>query len=308
MGHHRGMDAGDTELGSLSLEPGDAAWSLEPAAVLAAMASDAENGLNQASVSRRVERFGKNEIAVSAETPVWKRVLAQFSDPLVLLLLVAIVVSVIAWLVDGATDTPIDAIVIAAIVILNAALGFWQESKALDAVAALRAMTAAHTTVRRDGRLISIPNSDLVPGDIMVLEEGGAVGADARLLDVADRTNMVFRGTAVTRGNGTAVVVATAMDTQIGRIASLIDQASEEPTPLEREIQWLGKMLGIVVVEVPIRGAAQQVTFECRIPVMEVVAEEGTEVTVVAIPPAGTIDRRDEHRVAVEAIEHGLTR
>ena len=272
------MDVGGTELGALGLETVDAAWSLEPAAVLAAMASDAENGLNQASVSRRVERFGKNEIAVSAEVPVWKRVLAQFRDPLVLLLLVAIVVSVIAWLVDGATDTPIDAIVIAAIVVLNAALGFWQESKALDAVAALRAMTAAHTTVRRDGRLISIPNSDLVPGDIMVLEEGGAVGADARLLDVADlqlseapltgestavekvadildvdteladRTNMVFRGTAVTRGNGTAVVVATAMDTQIGRIASLIDQASEEPTPLEREIQWLGKMLGIVVV------------------------------------------------------------
>ncbi len=260
------------------LAPIDAPWSLHPADVLDAMASDAEAGLSEASVQRRVERFGVNELAVGAETPAWKRVLAQFRDPLVLLLLVAIVVSLIAWFIDGAGELPIDAIVIAVIVLANAGLGYWQESKALDAVAALRAMTAAHTTVLRVGRMTSIPNADLVPGDIVVLEEGGAIGADARLLDVAnlqvseapltgestvvdkspgtldvdtelaDRTNMVFRGTAVTSGHGTAVVVATAMDTQIGRIASLIEQAGEEPTPLEREIQWLGKMLGIVVV------------------------------------------------------------
>jgi magnesium-transporting ATPase (P-type) len=256
----------------------EAAWSLDGMAVVDAMASDAESGLGDDAVRERRARFGPNEISSSAAVPAWKRVVAQFRDPLVLLLLAAIGVSLVAWLIDGASDTPIDAIVIAVIVIANAALGFWQESKALDAVAALRTMTAAHITVVRDGRLTSIPNDDLVPGDIVLLDEGVAVGADCRLLDVsdlqvseaaltgesaavskttatlatdtelADRANMVFRGTAVTSGHGTAVVVATAMDTQIGRIASLIEQASDEPTPLEREIQWLGRMLGVVVV------------------------------------------------------------
>ncbi|MEO6989177.1 MAG: HAD-IC family P-type ATPase [Aquihabitans sp.] len=261
-----------------AVEPIEAAWSLESADVVVAMDSDADSGLTEASVRRRATRFGANEIAVGVETPAWKRMLAQFRDPLVLLLLVAIVVSLIAWFIDGADELPIDAVVIAVIVLLNAGLGFWQESKAIDAVAALRVLTAARTTVLRDGRMTSVANVDLVPGDIVILEEGSAIGADARLLDVAnlqvseapltgestvvdktsttldgdtelaDRTNMVFRGTAVTSGHGTAVVVATAMDTQIGRIASLIEQASEDPTPLEREIQWLGKMLGIVVV------------------------------------------------------------
>lgn len=144
------VDAAGTEQ---DLRPGDvvqpieAAWSLDTTDVLEAMASDTDAGLTGAAVQERVKRFGINEIATAAETSAWKRVLAQFRDPLVLLLLVAIVVSVIAWLVDGADETPIDAIVIAIIVVLNAALGFWQESKALDAVAALRAMTAAHTTV-----------------------------------------------------------------------------------------------------------------------------------------------------------------
>ena len=253
-------------------------WSLDARAVLSAVGSNAGSGLADTEVQVRRERFGVNEIATADAVPVWKRVLAQFRDPLVLLLLVAIVVSLVAWLVDGGSETPIDAIVITAIVVLNAALGFWQESKAIDAVAALRKMTAAHTTVVRGGRMTSIANADLVPGDIVLLEEGNAIGADARLLDVAslqvseapltgesaavdkstaaldvdtdlaDRTNMVFRGTAVTSGRATAVVVATAMDTEIGHIASLIEQASQEPTPLEREIKWLGKTLGIVVV------------------------------------------------------------
>lgn len=261
-----------------SLRPIAAPWSLDPPDVVEALASDADAGLSEVSVRRRAEHFGANEITTSVEPPVWKRVLTQFRDPLVMLLLVAIVVLVIAWLVDGATKTPIDAIVIAVIVLLNAALGFWQEREALNAVAALRAMTAVHTTVRRGGRMTSVPNSDLVPGDIILLEEGNAIGADARLLDVVnlrvseagltgestavgkstavleadtdlgDRTNMVFGGTAVTSGRGTAVVVTTGMDTEIGRVASLIEQVSQEPTPLEREIQWLGRMLGLVVV------------------------------------------------------------
>ncbi len=253
-------------------------WAANSDDVVEAMGADVDAGLSSAEVEARRAQFGSNEIVTAAAVPAWKRLLTQFSDPLVLLLLAAIAVSLVAWWIDGAEETPIDAIVIAAIIVLNAALGFWQESKALDAVAALRRMSVAHTTVLRNGAAKSIPNTELVPGDIVELDEGDAVGADCRLLeaanlqvaeapltgesvpvdktldvldvdtDLADRSNMVFRGTAVTSGRGTAVVVSTAMDTQIGRIASLIESASEEPTPLQREIQWLGKMLGIVVV------------------------------------------------------------
>ncbi len=259
-------------------ESRDTAWARDAHAVVAALDTDIDAGLSSAEVDARRGRYGPNEIAATAATPAWKRLLAQFSDPLVLLLLVAIAVSLGAWWVDGGEDTPVDAIVIAAIIVLNAALGFWQESKALDAVAALREMSVAHSTVVRDGAVRSIANTELVPGDIVQLDEGDAVGADARLFeasnlqvaeapltgesapvdkaiavidadtDLADRSNMVFRGTAITSGRGAAVVVATAMDTQIGRIASLLESASDAPTPLQREIQWLGKMLGIVVV------------------------------------------------------------
>jgi len=255
-----------------------APWSVGTSQLIAALGTDSEAGLSSAEVDERQRRFGYNEITAGAATPAWIRLLTQFRDPLVLLLLAAIAVSLLAWWVDGAGETPIDAMVIAAIVVVNAGLGFWQESKALDAVAALRAMSVAHTTVRRDGRTVSLPSTELVPGDVVSFDEGDAVGADCRLLEaadlqvaeapltgesesvekstdvldvdtgLADRVNMVFRGTAVASGRGTAVVVATAMDTQIGRIASMIESASEEPTPLQREIQWLGRMLGIVVI------------------------------------------------------------
>ncbi len=253
-------------------------WALEPSTVIEHVGASADTGLSSAEVRIRLDRFGPNEIATSTATPRWRRLLAQFRDPLVLLLLLAVAVSLLAWAVDGAAETPIDALVIIAIVVLNAALGYWQESKALDAVAALREMTAAHVAVRRDGRVSSILNDDLVPGDIVLLEEGDAVGADCRLIevanlrvseapltgesapvskalavldtdtDLADRANMVFRGTAVASGRATAVVVATAMSTEIGVIASLLEQAADEPTPLQRQVQWLGKMLGVVVV------------------------------------------------------------
>ena len=253
-------------------------WSEDGPTVMDWVESDLDRGLSSPEAERRLGRFGANEIAASAAVPAWRRLLDQFSDPLVLLLLAAIVVSLLAWRIDGGEDPPIDAIVIAAIIVVNAALGFWQESKALDAVASLREMSAAHTRVLRDGRTVALANSELVPGDVVLLAEGDAIGADGRLLEaaslqvseapltgestpvdkstcvlepeteLADRTNMVFRGTAVTSGRGTAVVVATAMDTQIGTIAALLEQTSEEPTPLQREIQWLGKTIGIAVV------------------------------------------------------------
>src|SRR5690606_5574722 len=169
-------------------------------------------------------------------------------------LLVAIVVSLVAWLVEGADGVPVDAIVIGLIVVLNAVIGFVEEEKATDAVAALADLTAASSSVLRDGKATSIPSSRLVPGDILLLSEGDAVGADARLISatglkvqeaaltgesaatvkspvtladelaVADRVNMVYKGTGVVEGVGQAVVTSTGMGTEMGHIADLLDR------------------------------------------------------------------------------------
>ena len=167
---------------------------------------------------------------------------------------------------------------IAAIVIANALLGFWQERKAERAVDALRDLTASQVRVIRDNRVESVTSTALVPGDVVLFAEGDMVGADCRITDSAslqiaeaaltgesvpvakavasvardselgDRTNMAYNGTAVVRGRGRGVVVATSMDTEIGRIAALLGGASEERTPLQQQIAWLGKALGITVV------------------------------------------------------------
>jgi Ca2+-transporting ATPase len=187
-----------------------------------------------------------------------------------------------AWIADGADGIPYEAIVIAVIVVLNGALGFVQEARAEHAVAALQRMAAATAGVVRDGRLQRIPAADVVPGDVLVLEEGDAVSADARLADVAslvvaeapltgesapvekaagtiegpvalgDRVNMVFDGTAVTRGRGLAVVTATGMATEMGTIARLLGTTEEQRTPLQREVSRIGRMLGGAVIAIAV--------------------------------------------------------
>src|SRR5690606_2453050 len=174
------------------------------------------------------------------------------------------------------------ALVIAAIIVLNAVLGYTQESKAEDAVAALASMTAAVSTVLRAGELRTIPSAELVRGDVLVLDEGAAVGADARLLTahslrvqeasltgeseavtkdpttlghevpLGDRLNMVFKGTAVAQGNGRAVVTGVGMGTEVGAIAEMLDATVEEPTPLQNEVASISKMLGTAVVVIAI--------------------------------------------------------
>ena len=201
---------------------------------------------------------------------------------MIYLLLAAAAVSVVAWAADGADGVPYEAIVIAVIVVLNAALGFVQEARAEQAVAALQRMAAATAGVLRDGRAQRIPAADVVPGDVLLLEEGDAVSADARLVDVAsltvaeapltgesapvakavakldapaplgDRTNMVFDGTAVTRGRGRAVVTATGMATEMGTIARLLGTTEEQRTPLQREVSRIGRMLGAAVIAIAV--------------------------------------------------------
>ena len=239
---------------------------------------DTRVGLSDAEAARRLGVDGPNSVRGKAATPAWRKVLAQFQDPLTYLLLAAVAVSLIAWAVEGAVGAPIDAIVVAAIVVVNAVLGFTQEAKAENAVAALRTMTEAASTVLRGGVLRSVPSTDLVRGDVLVLGEGDAVGADARLftasalliqeasltgesaavtkdpavltdrVPLGDRVNMVYKGTAVSQGVGRAVITGIGMSTEVGAIARMLDATVEAPTPLQKEISRIGKMLGVIVV------------------------------------------------------------
>ncbi len=210
-------------------------------AVAAACQTDLQLGLTAAEAARRLARDGANELRAVPQVAGWRRALAQLQDPLVYLLLVAVAVALAAWAVEGREGWPVDAIVIAVVVLLNAVLGCVQEAKAQNAVAALARMTQASASVMRDGQLLRIPSAALVRGDLLVLGEGDAVGADARLAEAADlrvleasltgeseavlkdaatlpapaalgdRLNMVFKGTAVAQGSGRAVVTATGM-------------------------------------------------------------------------------------------------
>ncbi len=239
-------------------------------------------GLSDAEAARRLVADGPNELRSRPPVPLWRKILDQFRDPLVALLLVAVGISVAVWWVEGAEGVPVDAVVIAAIVVLNAVLGLVQTRKAENAVAALRSMTEATSTVLRDGRRVTVRSAELVRGDVLVLAEGDAVGADARLLSatalrvqessltgeseavlkdaavltanapLGDRFDMVYKGTAVAQGVGRAVVVATGMDTQMGAIAQLLDATEEELTPLQREISHVSKVLGLTVIGIAV--------------------------------------------------------
>jgi len=270
--------------------------------VARALGTDLARGLTSAEAARRLARDGPNELRSAPPVPAWRRFLAQFRDPLIYLLLAAIAISLVAWLLEGRGGWPVDAVVIALIVVLNAVLGYVQEAKAESAVAALARMTAVTSAVLREGELRRVPSDELVRGDVLALGEGDSVGADARLVQAAalrvqeasltgesvavlkdpatlsepaalgDRLGMVFKGTAVVQGTGRAVVTATGMATEMGAIAGMLEATREEPTPLQREVARIGRMLGIAVVVIAaivvaavvaisdIRGAADLIT------------------------------------------------
>ena len=150
--------------------------------VLTALGTDAQAGLSQGETSARLRQYGRNELAIEAPEPAWKRLLAQFTDALVVLLLVAALASAGLWLYERNTALPYEAMAIFAIVLLNALIGYVQQSRAEKAVAALRLMSAAQARVIRDGARQSIPATGLVPGDIILIEEGDTIPADGRLI------------------------------------------------------------------------------------------------------------------------------
>lgn len=247
-------------------------------AVVRDFGSNVERGLTRSEATRLLAEFGRNELRAAVAAPAWRRILAQFQDPLVYLLFSAIAIALVAWQLEGRNGWPIDSIVIAMVVVANAVLGFVQEARAANAVAALARMTAVTSSVRRDGERRRIPSAELVPGDILLLEEGDAVGADGRLLSsaslrvqeasltgeseavlkseatlnapapIAERSCMVFKGTAVVQGTGLAVVTSTGMQTEMGAIASMLAATEEQPTPLQKEVALIGRTLGIAVV------------------------------------------------------------
>jgi Ca2+-transporting ATPase len=250
--------------------------------VLSMLATDAQVGLTAAEALLRLKRYGRNELPAEKPVPAWRKFLAQFQDVLVILLLVATLISAGLWLYERESALPYEAIAIFAVVLLNAIMGYIQQSRAEEAVAALRQMSAAHANVIRDGARQSIPAAEVIPGDIILIEEGGTIPADARLIQstalhtaeaaltgeslpvsknaaaiteetgLGDRDNMIFSGTAATYGHGKAVVVATGMQTEMGRIAGMLKEAPEETTPLQQELERVGKLLGIIVVVIAI--------------------------------------------------------
>ena len=255
---------------------------MEINAVAAALTVNVETGLSAREAARRLAQNGPNQLRAARRVPAWRRALAQFQDPLIYLLLAAAIIALVAWWVEGRAGWPVDAIVIAAVVLLNGVIGHVQEAKAQNAVAALAKMTAATTTVLRDGKPQRVPSAELVRGDVLELAGGDAVGADARLLQatnlrvqeaaltgeseavlkataklaqpapLADQIDMVFMGTAVVEGTGRAMVTATGMDTEMGRIAALLEATGEKPTPLQKEVARVGRTLGLAVMVIAI--------------------------------------------------------
>ena len=250
--------------------------------LIAALGTDERQGLTEEQARSRLERYGRNELAAEKAVPAWRKFLAQFQDVLVILLLAATAISAGLWLFERDAALPYEAIAIFVVVLLNAAMGYIQESRAEAAVAALRAMSAAEATIIRHGERRSIPAAGIVPGDVILIEEGDTIPADARLSESAalqtaeaaltgeslpvtkdtapidedvplgDRSNMVFSGTAATYGHGRGIVTATGMRTEMGRIAGLLEDTPDEATPLQRELDHVGKVLGIVVVAIAV--------------------------------------------------------
>ena len=260
--------------------------------VLARLGTDPARGLSAAEARLRLERWGRNELPSAPPVPPWQRLLAQFNTPLVLLLLAACAISLLVWWFEGAVNAPYEALAILAIVVANAILGFVQEERAGRAVAALREMTAALALVMRDGERASVPAAEVVPGDLLTIEEGAKIAADARVIEsvslqtaeaaltgesapvekiadpvaagagISDRANMIFSGTAATYGRGLAVVTATGADAEIGRVAALLAATESPPTPLQRQLDMVGKVLGAAVIAIAVIVAATTLLME----------------------------------------------
>lgn len=252
--------------------------------VLDAQSSNAETGLSGAEAASRLASVGPNKLDEEEKTPMWKRFFEQMADPMVIMLLVAAAISVITGFIQGEPEWA-DAAIILSVVILNSVLGVVQEAKSEQALEALQEMSAAQSKVIRDGKLVHLPSSELVPGDIVLLEAGDSVPADCRVLESAsmkieeaaltgesvpvekhadaialaadaddvplgDRKNMCYMGSTVVYGRGRAVVVDTGMKTEMGKIATALTNAKKELTPLQMKLNELSGILTKLVLAI----------------------------------------------------------
>ena len=254
--------------------------------VLREEGSDAERGITPEEAASRLEKLGPNKLAEAKKTPLVVRFFQQMLDPMVIMLIVAAIISAAIGAASGSGDYA-DVVIILFVVILNSIMGVVQENKADAALAALQEMSAAQSKVIRGGQHLTVHSSELVPGDVVVLEAGDAVPADCRILESAsmkieeasltgesvpvtkvaealdlagsegdvplgDRKNMCYMGSTVVFGRGRAVVVATGMQTEMGKIAGALAQAKDEETPLQKKLDELSKTLSILVVAISV--------------------------------------------------------
>lgn len=247
--------------------------------VLSSLQTNQQNGLSSAEALARREKYGANRLREKKKKTTLQRFLEQFKDAMILILIAAAIVSLVVVCMEQNWNELFEPVLILLIVILNAVMGVYQENKAEKAMDALKNMSAPHARVIRDGRENIIDAADLVPGDIIRLEAGDFIPADARLLysaglkseesaltgesvpaeknalaevaegsPLGDRENMVYSGCSVTYGTAAAVVTATGMDTEMGKIANLLDNEEDGQTPLQQKLALLGKYLGIMAL------------------------------------------------------------
>ncbi|WP_448525305.1 cation-translocating P-type ATPase [Parathermosynechococcus lividus] len=277
---------------SSSVSPAPAWHHLSADAVIAQLGSDRHQGLSHEAIQQRQAQYGRNELIESGRRPKWQILLDQFRNIMLIMLLVVAVISGVLDIVEALEEQtipfPKDAIAILVVVILNGILGYVQEARAEDALAALKSMAAPKVRVLREGKITEIDSPELVVGDIFFLEAGVKVAADGRLIEavnlqireaaltgeaeaasknankllpedteLGDRDNLVFAGTEVNQGRGVAVVTATGMNTELGKIAAALDAVEQEPTPLQKRMTELGNRLvwiALVLVAVVVVG------------------------------------------------------
>ena len=249
--------------------------------VLKAVDSSAE-GLSSQQAQERLAKYGPNKLKEAEKPTLFQRFVAQLKDPMLIILLVAAAVSALTGMLSGEPEWA-EVIIILAVVLLNAVLGVIQESKAEAAIEALQSMTAATCKVLRDGKMVVLRSTELVPGDVVLLEAGDAVPADGRIIENAslqieeaaltgesvpvykalaalnlsagqdevplgDRKNMCYMGSTVVYGRGKAVIISTGMDTEMGKIAGALAATEQEETPLQRKLDDLGTLLSKLVL------------------------------------------------------------
>lgn len=264
-----------------------AVWhNLEVDKTLQVLDSDPNAGLSSQEVQQRLQRYGPNELQETGGRSPLAILLDQFKNIMLLMLIAVAVVSAILDI--RGNNFPKDAIAISLIVILNGILGYLQESRAEKALAALKKLSAPLVRVMRDGRLSEVAAKELVPGDVMLLEAGVQLAADGRLIEesnlqiresaltgeahavekqaelhlpedtpLGDRLNLVFQGTEVVQGRAKAIVTGTGMQTELGRIAAMLQAVESEPTPLQQRMSQLGNVLvtgSLILVAVVVAG------------------------------------------------------